>query len=85
MYVYSEYSCSISSKTWKVFTGNEMGALLGWWVLQQHEARGDKSEVYMLASVVSSKMLRTVVKGRGEFVETLTGFKWMGKGPTYGV
>ncbi|KAL4710591.1 hypothetical protein ACJJTC_003227 [Scirpophaga incertulas] len=67
------------SKSWKVFTGNEMGALLGWWLLKQHEASGRQgSELYMVASVVSSKMLRAVVKGKGHFVETLTGFKWMG-------
>ncbi|KAL0881164.1 hypothetical protein ABMA27_002279 [Loxostege sticticalis] len=67
-----------SAKSWKVFTGNEMGTLLGWWLLQQNTQRGDNSEVYVIASVVSSKMLRALVKGKGEFVETLTGFKWMG-------
>ncbi|XP_063822807.1 phosphopentomutase [Ostrinia nubilalis] len=67
-----------STKSWKVFTGNEMGALLGWWLLEQNSKRNDASEVYVIASVVSSKMLRAIVKGKGEFVETLTGFKWMG-------
>ncbi|KAJ0175808.1 hypothetical protein K1T71_008967 [Dendrolimus kikuchii] len=71
-----------SSKSWKVFTGNEMGTLLGWWLLNQHTKRfasEEKPEVYVLASIVSSKMLKAIVKGKGEFVETLTGFKWMGK------
>ncbi|XP_028162865.1 LOW QUALITY PROTEIN: uncharacterized protein LOC114354594 [Ostrinia furnacalis] len=67
-----------STKSWKVFTGNEMGALLGWWLLEQNSKRNDASEVYVIASVVSSKMLRALVQGKGEFVETLTGFKWMG-------
>lgn len=69
------------SKSWKVFTGNEMGSLLGWWLLQQHMLGGGpvgESEVYLLASFVSSKMLRAVAKGKGQLVETLTGFKWMG-------
>ncbi|XP_068632453.1 phosphopentomutase [Battus philenor] len=65
-------------KSWKVFSGNEMGALLGWWMLHQHERTSSDTEVYMLASFVSSKMLKSIVKGRGYFVETLTGFKWMG-------
>ncbi|XP_049868330.1 glucose 1,6-bisphosphate synthase [Pectinophora gossypiella] len=67
-----------SSKSWKVFSGNEMGALFGWWLLQQHVASGSKQEVFVLASIVSSKMLQAIVKGKGHFVETLTGFKWMG-------
>ncbi|KAJ8721282.1 hypothetical protein PYW07_002057 [Mythimna separata] len=75
----AEYDDSTSS--WHVFTGNEMGALLGWWLLEQYyarETRMPESEVYIMASIVSSKMLRAIAKGRGEFVETLTGFKWMG-------
>ncbi|KAM3963682.1 phosphoglucomutase 2 [Aphomia sociella] len=68
----------VDSKSWKIFTGNEMGSLLGWWLLRQQEARGSNDEVYVIASVVSSKMLRALVRGKGEFVETLTGFKWMG-------
>lgn len=70
-----------SSESWKVFTGNEMGALLGWWLLDQHYKRypdSSKDDIYILASIVSSKMLRAIVSSRGEFVETLTGFKWMG-------
>ncbi|XP_052748766.1 phosphopentomutase [Galleria mellonella] len=68
----------VDSNSWKIFTGNEMGALLGWWLLRQQEARGAAAEVYVIASIVSSKMLRALVRGKGEFVETLTGFKWMG-------
>ncbi|KAG6449374.1 hypothetical protein O3G_MSEX006032 [Manduca sexta] len=69
------------SASWKIFTGNEMGALLGWWLLRQYyRQRPDASpdHVYVISSIVSSKMLRAVVEGKGQFVETLTGFKWMG-------
>ncbi|OWR44724.1 Phosphoglucomutase-2 [Danaus plexippus plexippus] len=67
------------AKSWKVFTGNEMGSLLGWWILNQHCSHNTvDEEVYLLASFVSSKMLRAIAKGKGELVETLTGFKWMG-------
>ncbi|CAG4949370.1 unnamed protein product [Colias eurytheme] len=66
--------------SWKVFTGNEMGTLLGWWMLHQFEANNTTGEdrCYLLASFVSSKMLSAVCRGKARFVETLTGFKWMG-------
>ncbi|XP_039751581.1 phosphoglucomutase-2 [Pararge aegeria] len=75
----AEYN--VESKSWKVFTGNEMGSLLGWWILHQHTKHGsvqDEDEIFLLASFVSSKMLRAIAKGKGQLVETLTGFKWMG-------
>lgn len=35
--------------------------------------------VYMLSSAVSSKILKTMAEHHGfHFIETLTGFKWMG-------
>lgn len=71
-----------SKQHWHVFTGNEIGALLGWWSLQCLKFQSpDKNlaDCYMLASTVSSKLLRTMAKVEGfNFIETLTGFKWMG-------
>ncbi|XP_011617682.2 phosphopentomutase [Takifugu rubripes] len=76
------------SGSWRVFTGNELGALLGWWMFhcwKQHNsdaAPADASavkRVYMLSSTVSSKILRAIALKEGfHFEETLTGFKWMG-------
>jgi len=68
---------------WKIFNGNELGALLGWWSLFVHKEKNgeskDLSDCYMLASTVSSKILRTMAEKEGfNFIETLTGFKWMG-------
>ncbi|XP_059470245.1 phosphopentomutase [Neocloeon triangulifer] len=67
---------------WHVFSGNELGALLGWWTLYSYRTKNpkaDMSKIYMLASTVSSKLLRSMAKKEGfNFVETLTGFKWMG-------
>ncbi|XP_053962202.1 phosphopentomutase-like [Anastrepha ludens] len=67
---------------WKVYTGNEIGALLGWWAIylyKQTHPEGDLSNCYMLASTVSSKILRAFAKQHNfHFIETLTGFKWMG-------
>ncbi|GAA6082681.1 phosphoglucomutase-2, partial [Tachysurus ichikawai] len=73
------------SGEWKVFSGNELGALLGWWMFQcWKEKQGEQykslaKDVYMLASTVSSKILRAIALKEGfHFEETLTGFKWMG-------
>ncbi|KAK6636317.1 hypothetical protein RUM43_009976 [Polyplax serrata] len=67
---------------WKIFSGNELGALLGWWSLfcyKMKHQEADLTNVYMLASTVSSKILNTMAKSEGfKFEETLTGFKWMG-------
>lgn len=72
-----------STEQWKVFTGNELGALLGWWSVEcfkrQHPTKS-LDDCYMLASTVSSKILRAMGRIEGfHFIETLTGFKWMGK------
>ncbi|XP_076667770.1 phosphoglucomutase 2 isoform X2 [Andrena cerasifolii] len=67
---------------WYIFSGNELGALLGWWMMHTYQVQHsdtDFSNVYMLASTVSSKILAAMAKQEGfNFEETLTGFKWMG-------
>lgn len=71
-----------STSPWRVFSGNELGSLFGWWSVQCIKERNPNiklSDCYMLASTVSSKMLRTMSRVDGfNFEETLTGFKWMG-------
>lgn len=74
---------NVPGQGWKVFTGNELGSLLGWWAIQYYkEMKGSSCSMdncYMLASTVSSKILRSMGTKEGfQFVETLTGFKWMG-------
>ena len=73
-----------SSGEWKVFTGNELGALFGWWMwtraTEQKTNRGSQrpEKAAMIASTVSSKILQTMADCEGFlFEETLTGFKWM--------
>uniref|UniRef100_A0A8C1GW23 Phosphoglucomutase 2-like 1 n=1 Tax=Cyprinus carpio TaxID=7962 RepID=A0A8C1GW23_CYPCA len=68
---------------WKVFTGNELAALLGWWMLfnwkEAHPDPADTERVYMLATTVSSKILKAFACIEGfHFEETLPGFKWIG-------
>ena len=50
---------------WKIFTGNELGALIGWWMLQTHKKRFPDiplNKVYMIASTVSSMILQSMAK-----------------------
>jgi len=74
---------AVAEKTekWRVFTGNELGALFGWWAVQCWKRQGGAkaASTYMLASTVSSKILDSIAKKEGiKFEDTLTGFKWMG-------
>ncbi|KAJ8917646.1 hypothetical protein NQ315_005093 [Exocentrus adspersus] len=66
---------------WKVFTGNELGALFGWWLLDCFKLKYPDepiSNVCMLCSTVSSMILRSMSKKEGfTFFDTLTGFKWL--------
>ncbi|KAG9351886.1 hypothetical protein JZ751_023137, partial [Albula glossodonta] len=68
---------------WRVFTGNELAALLGWWMLfnwrETHPDPADTQRVCMLATTVSSKILKAFAEMEGfQFEETLPGFKWTG-------
>nr|XP_039265824.1 phosphoglucomutase-2-like [Styela clava] len=71
-------------KSWKIFTGNELGALFGWWawhryLIKKNNDRSDVKNVYMISSTVSSNILKSMAKVEGfNFEDTLTGFKWMG-------
>ncbi|OQV17026.1 Phosphoglucomutase-2 [Hypsibius exemplaris] len=72
----------LESGTWKIFSGNEIGTLLGWWMWHSfEESKKDNikpGDCYMIASTVSSKMLRSLATIEGfHFEETLTGFKWI--------
>ncbi|KAI1903509.1 hypothetical protein AGOR_G00027920 [Albula goreensis] len=68
---------------WRVFTGNELAALLGWWMLfnwrETHPDPADTQRICMLATTVSSKILKAFAEMEGfQFEETLPGFKWTG-------
>lgn len=57
-----------NSDEWYIFSGNELGALLGWWMMHKYQVQHpdtDFSNVYMLASTVSSKILASMAKHEG--------------------
>lgn len=67
-----------STGKWTVFTGDQIGILLGLWLWERIGKKSGKA-VAMCASTVSSKMLSTIGEKEGfKFEETLTGFKWIG-------
>lgn len=59
-----------ASGRWRVFTGNELGALLGWWMFrcwkdQNCDDAAAVKNLYMLSSTVSSKILRAIALKEG--------------------
>ena len=61
---------------WRMLRGDEVGALLA-----DHLLRAGRSGVYA-TSIVSSSLLGTMAAARQQrYVETLTGFKWIGRLP----
>lgn len=52
-----------------MFTGNELAALLGWWMFfnwrEAHPDPADSQKVYMLATTVSSKILEAFARVEG--------------------
>ncbi|MBZ3872819.1 Phosphoglucomutase-2 [Sciurus carolinensis] len=64
------------SGEWRVFSGNELGALLGWWLFtswkEKNQDQGALKDTYMLSSTVSSKILQAIALKEGFH------FEWMG-------
>ncbi|GKY98377.1 hypothetical protein MPSEU_000795300 [Mayamaea pseudoterrestris] len=67
-----------TKKSWIVFTGDQIGTMLGHWLWEQFRDKSSKP-LAMCASTVSSGMLREIARVEGFYFEdTLTGFKWIG-------
>lgn len=63
-----------SDGAWRVFSGNEIGSLLGYWVIQQWKQQQLSTPAAVLASVVSSRMLKKIALTEGlQYYDTLTG------------
>ncbi len=60
---------------WRQLTGNEVGVLLGHYLLTEKPASGPRAVV---ASIVSTPLLGRIAASLGvRYEETLTGFKWI--------
>ena len=65
---------------WVSLSGDEVGWLLGWWLLRRGGFTGS-----MAASLVSSTMLQRIAEDAGiPYATTLTGFKWISRVPDLG-
>jgi phosphomannomutase len=65
---------------YRMLTGDEVGALLGWWILQRGERSGTPVSGTYANSIVSSQLLGAIARAAGlGFRETLTGFKWISR------
>ncbi|KAG9124379.1 Phosphoglucomutase-3, partial [Ceratobasidium sp. 392] len=69
-----------SDGTWFVFSGDQLGSLFAAWTLEGYLASGRPIEkLAMVASTVSSKLIGAMAAKEGfKFVESLTGFKYIG-------
>jgi phosphomannomutase len=67
----------VGTNEWHIFTGNQIGALLGSFVLESLKEKQIRKAV--LTTTVSSHMIAEIAKDfDAYFDETLTGFKWLG-------
>ncbi|HTS97161.1 MAG TPA: phospho-sugar mutase [Streptosporangiaceae bacterium] len=63
---------------WRVLTGDQVGALLGAYLLEQVRAGEDPAERLVVSTIVSSTLLSRIAAAAGaQYAETLTGFKWI--------
>ena len=65
-----------SSGDWRMLRGDELGTLLGHYISKNHNVKGKT----LATTIVSSSALKDIAaKSGANFVETLTGFKWLSK------
>ncbi|HEU5421703.1 MAG TPA: phospho-sugar mutase [Streptosporangiaceae bacterium] len=69
---------------WRTLTGDQVGALLGAYLLDRFPAPaepGAADDRLLVSTVVSSTMLSRIAAAAGaQYVQTLTGFKWIVRG-----
>jgi phosphomannomutase len=69
-----------SSSEWITLRGDQIGSLLGWWIVERAKLSGSKISGTLANSIVSSMMLESIAKSAGlEYESTLTGFKWVSR------
>jgi phosphomannomutase len=63
---------------WRVLTGDQVGALLGAYLLGRQPGGSDPARRLVATTVVSSTLLSRIAAAAGaQYAETLTGFKWI--------
>jgi phosphomannomutase len=65
-----------------MLTGDEVGALLGWWIAERGRRDGAPISGVYAQSIVSGTLLERIAADAGlGYATTLTGFKWISKVP----
>ena len=65
---------------YRMLTGDELGALLGWWIIERDRRAGRATEGGFANSIVSSRLLGRIAAAAGvPHTQTLTGFKWIAR------
>jgi phosphomannomutase len=63
---------------WRALTGDQLGALLGAYMLERTAAAPDPGHRLVATTVVSGTLLASIASSAGvSYAETLTGFKWI--------
>lgn len=77
-----------NSRGWRRLSGDELGALLAWWlVVRKPQVKGEDASTHngscvIAQSVVSGTMVESIARQANcIFVRTLTGFKWISRVP----
>jgi phosphomannomutase len=67
---------------YRMLTGDEVGALLGWWIAERGRRAGKPAQGVYAQSIVSGTLLERIAADAGlGYATTLTGFKWISKVP----
>ena len=67
---------------YRMLTGDEVGALLGWWIAERGRRDGAPTQGVYAQSIVSGTLLERIADEAGlGYATTLTGFKWISKVP----
>jgi phosphomannomutase len=63
---------------WRRLTGDQLGALIGSYLLDQTAAEPEPADRLVVTTIVSSTLLSSIAAAAGaRYAETLTGFKWI--------
>ena len=66
---------------WRRLTGDQLGALLGAYLLEQTAGEAHPGDRLVVTTIVSSTLLSKIAAAAGaRYAETLTGFKWIVRG-----
>jgi phosphomannomutase len=69
-----------STGEWITLRGDQIGSLIGWWMIERRKLVDKELTGTLASSIVSSMMLDAIAKSAGlKYESTLTGFKWVSR------